>query len=103
MRNLPTGARTTVAGIGLVLSSTLLAGLFFVQPPAGGCTQVGVEPGADTGFALRGFESGHVVYTPDGVNECQLAAPLAGLPVLGFVGGSALSISGQQARGHCPG
>jgi len=82
----------TVAGVALLLSSVLLAGLFVTQPPAGGCTQVYVPPEADTGFALRGFDSGHVVYTPDGGNECQLAAPLAGLPVLGFLGGVGLAL-----------
>lgn len=88
------------AGVALILSGTLLAGLLFTQPPAGGCTEVGVEPSADTGFALRGFESGHVVYTPDGANECQLAAPLVGLPVLGFVGGVVLGFHSRSGYGR---
>jgi hypothetical protein len=88
-------SQATRAGAALLVLGGVLAAGLALTTPFGGCTDVGVPPEADTGFAVRGVDGGDLVYSPDGANECRSPVAVAALPLAGVLGGSALLVYGR--------
>jgi hypothetical protein len=102
MRSPLPGRPATVGGAGLLALGALFAAVLVLTTPFTGCTEVGVPEGADTGFEFRGVQDGSIVYSPDGVNECQSPVEVATIPLVPLVGGVALLAYSRVTRRRAP-
>ena len=74
----------TLLGVGsLVVGVTIAFALLITFPGmlSGGCTDIGVPEGEGQGVGIIGVEDGDLLYTPDGVNECNSPLPVVLTPI----------------------
>ena len=88
----------TLLGVGsLVVGVTIAFALLITFPGmlSGGCTDIGVPEGEGQGVGIIGVEDGDLLYTPDGVNECNSPLPVVLTPIGLIILGTELVLSSK--------
>jgi len=85
------GSILLAVGVGIVLVQLGT----FPEMLFGGCTDVGVPDGQGKGVSIIGVQDSHLLYTPDGVNECSIPIPAVLTPIGLIAVGSGLILSAR--------
>lgn len=88
--------RMALLGAGLLVVGVSIAFALLVTFPgmmSGGCTDIGILEGERQGVGIIGVGDGDLLYTPDGVNECNspLSVVLAPFVLIAVGTGSVIS------------
>ncbi|OYR70549.1 hypothetical protein [Halorubrum ezzemoulense] len=90
--------RMALLGVGLLVVGVSIAFAPLMTFPgmmSGGCTDVGVPEGEGQGVGIIGVEGGDLLYTPDGVNECNTPLPVVLTPIGLMTLGTGLVLSSK--------
>ena len=88
----------TLLGVGLLVVGVTIAFALLITFPgmlSGGCTDIGVPEGEGQGVGIIGVEDGDLLYTPDGVNECNSPLPVVLTPIGLITLGTGLVLSSK--------
>jgi len=88
----------TLLGVGLLVVGVTIAFALLITFPgmmSGGCTDIGVPEGEGQGVGIIGVEDGDLLYTPDGVNECNSPFPVVLTPIGLITLGTGLVLSSK--------